>query len=50
MIQRKMVNEFVYIDVTNLYGTVLNLYSVSIGVAFGNFTRMLIGDLKNFGF
>lgn len=29
-----MVNEFVYIDITNnLYYTVLYLYSVSIGVA-----------------
>jgi hypothetical protein len=37
MLQRKVVNEFVYIDVTKLYDTVLNLYSVSIGVAFGIF-------------
>ena len=37
MLQRKVVNEFVYIDVPKLYDTVLNLYSVSIGVAFGIF-------------
>lgn len=37
MLQRKMVNEFVYIDITNLYYTVLYLYSVSIGVASGTF-------------
>ncbi len=29
------MNEFVYIDVTKLYDTLLNLYSVSIGVLFG---------------